>query len=42
MITVNSVLGPIETSALGTTLAHEHLLVASSPRCRDKRYENGK
>jgi len=32
---VNSVLGPIETSALGTTLAHEHLLVASGGISRE-------
>lgn len=30
MATINSVLGPLDTAALGVTLSHEHVLVASA------------
>ncbi|GAH45550.1 unnamed protein product, partial [marine sediment metagenome] len=29
MATINSVLGPLDTSDLGFTLSHEHIMVAS-------------
>src|SRR5262245_1174927 len=30
MLTINTVRGPVETSALGTTLMHEHVFVLST------------
>ena len=35
MTTINSVLGPLDTSDLGFTLMHEHIMVASAGVFRD-------